>query len=202
MALDRLTRSQVYPAFAELFAYPTAGFEDRRVQAVWQIMSLVPDADEALTIFAGAVADYDGNAMEEIHTRTFDIMARVDPYLSSQIFGQESYKRGQLMVGLVEAYKAAGLTWGSELPDHLAVVLKNIACFDDAAWRDMVEHCLREAVVKMRANLKGSANPYAHLFDALVQVLAWDIPDTTARMTPDFALDVLDAESAEEASRV
>jgi len=198
-----VTRLRLYPAFAEMFAYPTPGFEQRRAQAMEVISALVPEASKGMARFDEATADKTLYTMEEVHTRTFDIMAQCDPYVSSQVFGQESYKRGQLMVGLAEAYRSAGLEWGSELPDHFAIILKNIACFSDEEWPDMIEHCFREAVSKMGASLKACNNPYTHLFGALDCVLDWDIPgDPEAKkVVLDFPLGVLDAEITGEATR-
>ena len=202
MPMDSQTRVCVYPAVAVLFDYPQASFLSDFEAAIEIIVAKVPDARATLEPFFTFAESSDRHAMEEIHTRTFDIMARCDPYVSSQVFGQESYKRGQLMVGLVEAYTAAGLTWLPELPDHIAIILKNMACFSDTEWRDMVEHCLYEALLKMRAMLKGSTNPYAFLFDALIQVVKGEFPQVAERQATDFSLDVLDDQAAEEASRV
>ncbi|HJN43992.1 MAG: nitrate reductase molybdenum cofactor assembly chaperone [Acidobacteria bacterium] len=90
-----------------------------------------PEAAAHLGEFHDFVAATPLGHLQEVYTGTFDLNAACDPYLGFHLFG-ESYKRSAFMVELKERYRAHGFTInGSELPDHLAVVLRFLASCDD-----------------------------------------------------------------------
>ncbi len=64
-------------------------------------------------------------------------------HIGYHLFG-ESYKRSLFLLGLKERYQAEGFDAGSELPDHIAVMLRFCArAADNAA----VDEMLRDAVL-------------------------------------------------------
>lgn len=109
--------------------------------------------------------------LEETYSRTFDLSPVCVPYLSVHVFGEESFKRAQLMTGLADAYARAELPGSEDLPDHIGVVLRRATAFEPEEWQELVQYCLREPVHKMCVALAGAKSPYAHLLGALVSLL-------------------------------
>ncbi|HEX6200854.1 MAG TPA: molecular chaperone TorD family protein, partial [Thermoanaerobaculia bacterium] len=111
--------------------------------------------------------------LEDLYTRTFDLTPVCAPFLSVHLFGQESFRRARLMTGLEEAYRRAGYDRGTELPDHLAVVLGAAEVFPDDEWRELVEQVLALPLARMKGALAGGPadgsprNPYRHLLEAV-----------------------------------
>lgn len=133
---------------------------------------------------------------EEIHTRTFDVLPSCDPYVSSQLFGQESYQRGTLMAGLLTVYEAAELDCAPELPDHIGVILRFAESFSDEEWEDLVRLCLWGAVSRMVSMLCSTPNPYTEYFQSVLRIFESDVPKVLDT-PPDTPLRVLSPANSE-----
>lgn len=72
------------------------------------------------------------DAVQELFTRTFDVQAITTLSVGYVMFGDD-YKRGELLVQLSHEHEAAGVSCGSELPDHLPAVLRLMARWEDRA---------------------------------------------------------------------
>ncbi len=159
---------QLFDAFGRLFEYPTPHLlSDARDCA-----SLLPEHETRAALVASFASFLEGTSpehLQEIYTRTFDLKPSCFPYVGYHVFG-ESYKRGDFLARLRGRYRELGLDPGSELPDHLAVVLRFISLLgDDQEGRDFVELCLAPAVVKMLESLRSEENPYGWVLQALAQ---------------------------------
>lgn len=128
------------------------------------------EASEALEAFERAAVRRSFDELEELYTRTFDLTPSCAPFLSVHLFGQESFRRARLMTGLEEAYRKAGFDRGTELPDHVAVVLQAAEAFPETEWAELVERVLARPLAKMKGALDAK-NPYRHLVEAVRQVL-------------------------------
>ena len=99
-----------------------------------------PEAAAHLREFHDFVAATPLGRLQEVYTGTFDLNAACDPYLGFHLFG-ESYKRSAFMVELKQRYRAHGFTISnSELPDHVAVVLRFLASCDDTTLAGEIVH--------------------------------------------------------------
>lgn len=138
-----LERQRVLELYASLVDYPTPGL----CQAAEECAALVSQASAGA---AAALRDYAAFArgtnlgrLEEIYTGAFELDAMYYPYVGYHLFG-ETYKRSLFLLGLKERYAAFGFTHGSELADHVAVMLRFCARCPDA---DVAGEIVREALL-------------------------------------------------------
>jgi nitrate reductase delta subunit len=110
--------------------------------------------------------------IEEAYTRAFYVNAACAPYVSVHLFGSESFDRGALMARLRERFDVAGFSPGSELPDHIAVLLRFVAHIGREELDDLVRYCLAPTVSSMREQLERARSPYAVAMRAVETVLA------------------------------
>jgi len=151
----------------ERFAADLARAEGRLLEAG------AVEASEALEAFERAAVRRSFDELEDLYTRTFDLSPVCAPFLSVHLFGQESFRRARLMTGLEEAYGKAGFDrseGGTELPDHVAIVLQAAESFPEAEWAELVERVLARPLARMKGALDAK-NPYRHLVEAVRQVL-------------------------------
>lgn len=167
-------KTSIWSDLGALLAYPHDELGDQLLEMREAFTAICPEAAEAISDFLGEVGGLSLDRVEEIYTRTFDLNPQCVPYVSVHLFGEENFKRSQLMAGLAEAYSKAGHTWGGELPDHIAVILCFAPNFSDEEWRDVVQFCLLAPLGKMIRQLERSANPYRHLLRAIQLTLAAD----------------------------
>ncbi len=166
-------------ALGHLFAYPVRErFEADLARARGCLLDAgETEAADALRLFAAATARRSFEDLEDLYTRTFDLAPLCAPFLSVHLFGQESYRRARLMTGLAEAYTRTGFDRGTELPDHLAMVLQAAERFPDDEWRELVAKVLGRALARMQGSL-GADEPYRHLLQAVRLALGVaDLPE-------------------------
>ena len=112
-------------------------------------------------------------ARQEHYVRTFDVIPLCSLYLSVHLFGEESFKRSELMTGFKAIYDKHPSVEITELPDHLGVVLEHNDWFEQEEWQDLVEMCILPALPKMIDKLEQTRNPYAFVLKA-IRVLLLD----------------------------
>lgn len=126
-----------YATLAPLFDYPSADYPSC-VHAARAVMAQRNDAaTDALDAFAQLLPG-DGECLsaealdlvQELFVRSFDVQAITTLSVGYVMFGDD-YKRGELMVNLHREHDDAGVSCGSELPDHLPVVLRLMAEWQD-----------------------------------------------------------------------
>jgi len=138
--VDEHGQRRALDLLAEILEYPRSDLTEP-VRECQRLVSLDnPEAAAHLRKFHDFVAATPLGRLQEVYTGTFDLNAACDPYLGYHLFG-ESYKRSAFMVGLKERYRAHGFTIkGSELPDHVAVVLRFLASCDDTTLAGEIVH--------------------------------------------------------------
>jgi len=161
----------VYVLLGNLLRYPKGALSAQAAAAEASLETACPEARRALLRFRDAIAPLDTDALEECYTRTFDVTPLCVPYLSVYLFGEDSFKRSELMMGLMSAYERAGWKLHGELPDHVAIVLQFAPHFDPGEWEELVEWCLLGPAARMAAHLEKKENPYGHLLRAVHCVL-------------------------------
>ena len=114
---------------------------------------------------------------QEYYVQTFDLTPHCPMYLSVHLFGEESFRRSELMVGLKNAYERHGVFELTELPDHLAVILKWNQLLNAEEWSELVSMGLLPMLPKMIAKLEKWNNPYALVLKA-VQALLMEMEGT------------------------
>lgn len=100
--------------------------------------------------------------MEELYTRTFDLNPVATLEVGWHLWG-EQYERGRFLADLRALQEKLGVDAGTELPDHLTIVLETLARMDDPA--PLAEQ-IEPALQKIAAPLEEQGNPYRHLIRA------------------------------------
>lgn len=168
--------TEVYRALADCLAYPDPVAAGLVAAARDQLRDDYPGAAAHLEDFLAKTGGWPIEKQQEAYTRAFDISPQCVPYLSVFLFGEESYKRAELMTGLKGVYERVGLDCAPELPDHIAVVLRFSAAFDPEEWVELMGWCVPGPLKAMVAGLKKASNPYLHVLLALRSVLKTQFP--------------------------
>ncbi len=162
---------QKYHLFSEILEYPGPKLVERVRECLSLLVETNREASTKLQQFISLVEKLPAGRLEEVYTGTFDLQVVCYPYVGYQLFG-ESYRRGAFMVALKERYRACGIPEGSELPDHLALVLRFLGVLDDEAEREEFAHeCLIPALEKMAQGFRDKDNPYRELLGALLLLM-------------------------------
>lgn len=158
---------RLYRLFAGLLEYPTPALAGQ----AQEVAALLPSCG-VLAGFCSFVEQTPPGRLEELYTATFDLQAMCYPYVGYHLFG-DSYKRGMFMARLNQEYRERGFSAGSELPDHVAVVLRFLALgAEDEFSRALLEEGLIPALDKMaQAFGQDGENPYRVVVQALSSVL-------------------------------
>lgn len=140
---------RIFALFATLLDYPWSPVAEAAAECATLTAPRSPEAAAFLSEFAAFARRTPLSRLEEIYTGVFELDATCHPYVGYHLFG-ESYKRSAFLVGLKECYRPYQIDYGSELPDHLAVILRFLAvCRDEAELEDMIREALHPTVRKM-----------------------------------------------------
>ncbi|MEP7381129.1 MAG: hypothetical protein ABI910_05545 [Gemmatimonadota bacterium] len=130
-----------YDLFATLFVHPDAKYEANVARAIAHCDDAYAGAATTLRVFASLVPMGDLLALQELHTRTFDVQPITSLDIGYTLFG-EDYKRGALLANLSGEHTRANIDCGTELGDHLTNVLRLLPRLADAALRAELVHVL------------------------------------------------------------
>ncbi len=124
-----------YGLLAELFEYPVDGFPET-VQRVRQyVADNHPGACASMDAFCEHLPIDSLLEIQELYTRSFDVQAVTTLDVGYVLFG-EDYKRGEILSNLAREHRKAGNECGTELPDHLANLLRLIPKLADSELRN------------------------------------------------------------------
>lgn len=150
MALEARDR-EILARFADVLSYPTAELVDQ-VRACERLCDRRdPEAASRLQAFRLWASTTDRGRLQEVYSGIFDLDPARSLYVGHYLFG-ESYKRSAFMLRLKERYRAHGFEHdgGTELPDHLVVVLRFLSlCPDEELIRVIVEEGVQPALDAM-----------------------------------------------------
>ena len=162
-------------AVADLIDYPgaAAAAMARRVlesPPAW-LAQASPELQDLMRAFAQAVLALPRGRWEEIYTETFDLQPDLTLNLGHQLFG-ENWKRSSLLIELQALMPRYGVNCGTELPDHLAPLLRLLAAAPsaDAEVRELRAECIRPALRTLSGKLAAD-HPYTPLLQALTLLL-------------------------------
>ncbi len=153
--------------FSELLSYPN----DRTKQVAADFNRQLQESDPAAAApFAGFIDFLERQNLpqiEELFTATFDLQALSDPYVGFQLCG-ESQARTMFLMKLKELYAKQDFSCGTELPDHLSVMLRFIGSIDDPQGNtEIIVDALLPALEKILAGIEAQDHPYRQLLSAL-----------------------------------
>lgn len=166
-----MTCRSAFETLGRVLEYPDAHFQLRLHEALEALSSQDTHAREALRTFQAETNPWTLETLQEQFTRSFDLSPVCPPYLSIHLFGGESFKRAELMVGLADAYRRAGFAYGTELPDHVGKVLQALPLLESNERNDLVAYVLLPATEKMLAALEKAGSPWRHAILAVRELL-------------------------------
>lgn len=160
---------------AGLLEYPGARFE-RATEAL--------RADPETICLIQAFERPGRAALEETYTRTFDLNGDTSLYVGHHLFG-EDWRRGLFLAGLKQSYRESGFSSGSELPDHLPLLLRFIARRQRDEEREeevheLLQDCVIPAVSRLVTTLRDGENPYRAALEMILRALGCETPRDTA----------------------
>lgn len=120
--------------------------------------------------FAEWWAGADPRELRRTYVETFDFTRRHSLYLTYHVHGDRR-QRGIALLRLKQRYAAAGFELlDGELPDYLPVMLE-FAALTPAEMGLAALAESRDAIEVVRQSLHAAGSPYAHLLDAVADVL-------------------------------
>lgn len=158
-------RRQKAMAIAALLRYPDSGLRP------W-----IDCDDASVRDFADEIAHVDPEGLEELYTRTFDLNPVATLEVGWHLWG-EQYERGRFLAELRALQESLGVDSGTELPDHLTVLLETAARMEDP---QPLADRIAPALEKIAAPLDEQGNPYRHLIAAAREVLGLTTAETGA----------------------
>jgi nitrate reductase assembly molybdenum cofactor insertion protein NarJ len=120
-----------------------------------------PQRDDVAPEFFDETAHVDDRGLEELYTRTFDLNPVATLEVGWHLWG-EQYERGRFLADLRALQDRLGIDAGTELPDHLTVLLPTIA----ASQNEQLRETCAKAIEKILTKLDEQGNPYRHLLRA------------------------------------
>ncbi len=153
--------------FSELLSYPNDRIKLISADFNRQLQESDPEAAAPLAGFINFLELQNLAQIEEIFTSTFDLQALSDPYVGFQLCG-ESQARTMFLMKLQELYAKQDFSCGTELPDHLSVMLRFIGSIDDPQGNtEIIVDALLPALEKIIAGIETQDHPYRQLLHAL-----------------------------------
>ncbi|MFD5662549.1 nitrate reductase molybdenum cofactor assembly chaperone [Streptomyces hirsutus] len=154
-----------------LLQYPDAELATARPVLASTAAALPPSpAAGQLAEFTAWLTAGEPDALERHYVETFDLRRRSSLYLTYYLHG-DTRRRGMALLTLNQRYRASGWdTDGSELPDHLPVVLEFAALVGPGAGEAPLRQHRRGLELIHRA-LADAGSPYRHVLSALLTLL-------------------------------
>jgi nitrate reductase delta subunit len=171
-----------YAVIADLLDYPGADFVDNIVRG---LACGSGEARPLLQAFRDRVQTLGVDRLQEIYIETFDFHAETSPYIGHHLFGEE-IRRNLFMAELRGRYHECGVVENSELPDHLANVLRFLGATKLSSTQvseersELIYACLVPAIRHMLQAIKPE-NPYTPLLQAILGFCEQEI----SAVTPD-----------------
>lgn len=172
--------ARLWRAFAQIVEYPTEGVADAAHLCAALLEPSSAGAAAAMARFAVFTRATRRSELEEAYTRTFDLDQSRCPYVGFHLFG-ESYKRSVFLLRLKAEARSKGVDLGTELADHLAILLRLLATGADLEFKvELATEALMPALRRMQGGAPSDgaaaapADPstaYRTVLDALLAAL-------------------------------
>ncbi len=158
---------QLCRLFAEVLGYPGDSLSESANKCLRQLDGSFPDIADQMRPFVAFVESQGRGALEELYAETFDLAPASTLYIGYHLFG-ETPKRSSFLVRLEEAYQSHGFQSGTELADHLCVMLRFLAVAQDVEFAiPLLEESILPVLDKMAGDLQKNKNGYAPVVSSL-----------------------------------
>jgi len=167
-----------YTSLAGMFRYPS---EDLRKHThEWRnvILKYDPELAGDLVLFIAHLNKKKTEYQQEYFVSTFYVQPLCCLDIGYVLFG-EDYRRGQFMANLKMEHRLAGNDCGTELPDHLPVLLTLLPKLSDADFaEELVFSLMVPALNEIIAGFKADNNHYKGLLRIVKSIMEKDFPDS------------------------
>ena len=162
---------QLCRLFAEMLSYPSDALPESANECLRQLGGSFPEIAEQVRPFVVFVEGKSSGLLEELYAETFDLAPALTLYIGYHLFG-ETPKRSAFLVRLEEAYQSHGFDSGTELADHLCVLLRFFSIAQDAEFvLPLLEECILPVLDKMAEDFRKSKNGYGPAVSSLKMFL-------------------------------
>lgn len=158
---------------ATLLSHPQTGYLSTLESAIGSSSS--KKSVKALKLFRDQIAGQSTSELQELYTRTFDLNPLCSPALSVHLFGVESFKRSHLMVGLLDMYRVTEFPTAEETADHMSTVVRFLPFPANEERQEVAEFILLPGLTKIAEFLESKSNPFSHLVNAAILIVAAEI---------------------------
>lgn len=187
-----MKNTNIYSYLAETLSYPQSEYATTVAKCADTLKAHFPEVSPYFTEMLQFASTSNAARLEEAYTSTFDINAVCHLDVGYQLFG-EDYKRGALLVELSRVQRQAGAPVGTELADHLPVLLRLLPRMADAEERtELVRRLILPAIEKMIASFpEASSNVYRSSLRVTASVLETDFgPRIEFPVQPDYSAQI------------
>lgn len=149
----------IYSNFAAVLDYPHSGINAQVQACISTLENECAECAALLRKFQLAIAQTSAGELQELYTATFDMRPDCTPALGYHLFGDD-VRRSLFLIRLRERLEARRIDAGSELPDHLSLVLRLMDRSGDGEESDtLAADCLVPALTRMTKALGQRAEP-------------------------------------------
>ena len=164
--LDRDDK-QLCRLFAEIIDYPNDSLPESATECLKQLENSFPKIAGSMQSFVTFAKNQSPGTLEELYTQTFDITPATTLYVGYHLFG-ETPKRSAFLVKLQEAYQSHHFSGGTELPDHLCVLLRFFSVAQNPEFvTPLLQECALPVLEKMEKVFPKNNNGYVSAISSL-----------------------------------
>lgn len=169
-----------YSLFAVILDYPVQPIAGTVEDCLAKLALECPDAKAHLAVFQNAIVDMSPGQLQETYINAFDLRPDCTVNLGYHLFGDDG-RRGLFLAELISRLETAGIATGSELPDHIGLLLRYMQ-HDQEECRVLIEDCMLPAVSRMVDILEATGNQYQHALRALLSVFQHQLDTSEAAL--------------------
>lgn len=167
-----------YASLAAMFKYPSEDLRKHTDEWNKIIMRYDPELSGYLDPFLRHVNNVSIVCQEEYFVSTFYVQPLCCLDIGYVLFG-EDYRRGQFMANLKMEHRLAGNDSGTELPDHLPVLLTLIPKLQSKEFaEELVVSLIVPALNELIAGFRTDENHYKGLLRIVLKIMEKDFPDS------------------------
>ncbi|HYL38651.1 MAG TPA: molecular chaperone TorD family protein [Bryobacteraceae bacterium] len=161
----------IYSLFADILDYPAQPIAKAVNGCAAELEREFPEAHAHMADFQDAVVGRSLGQLQEIYINAFDLRPDCTPNLGYHLFGDDG-RRGLFLAELKGRMETSGIALGSELPDHISLLLRYM-CVVEQERGALTEDCMLPAISRMAEVLASTENPYKHALHALLSLLQY-----------------------------
>lgn len=162
-----------YDRLAVVLAYPDESYLAAAQEARAALDPRNGEAAQQVAAFTSRVDALDTDELRELFTVTFDLNPVCSLEVGWHLYG-DTYDRGEFLVKARRLLRECGVGESTELPDHLAQLLRVIPRLGAAEAREFAADAVLPAVAKMQAALVAKHNPFEHVLGAVYCLVTAD----------------------------